>query len=108
MEPIPFQGGQFFLGKLGEVPCLKGWVAASPASNPNPSPPWRSAFLYADGRMGSDGQAASAPCQVDIEINGEPVDLHMKLGDNGEAFFIQESEVNEVGDAEVLLVCVLL
>lgn len=58
--------------------------------------------------MGSEGQAASAPCQVDIEINGEPVDLHMKLGDNGEAFFVQESEENEVGDEEVLLVCVLL
>ncbi|XP_053106988.1 phosphatidate phosphatase LPIN3 isoform X2 [Hemicordylus capensis] len=29
---------------------------------------------------------------VDIEINGEPVDLHMKLGDNGEAFFVQEFE----------------
>ncbi|XP_061065749.1 phosphatidate phosphatase LPIN3 isoform X3 [Eubalaena glacialis] len=29
---------------------------------------------------------------VDIEINGEPVDLHMKLGDSGEAFFIQELE----------------
>ena len=58
--------------------------------------------------MGSDGQASSAPCQVDIEINGEPVDLHMKLGDNGEAFFVQELEENEVGDEEVLLVCVLL
>ncbi|NWH49211.1 LPIN3 phosphatase, partial [Fregata magnificens] len=32
---------------------------------------------------------------VDIEINGEPVDLHMKLGDNGEAFFVQELEENE-------------
>uniref|UniRef100_A0A8D0BH21 phosphatidate phosphatase n=1 Tax=Salvator merianae TaxID=96440 RepID=A0A8D0BH21_SALMN len=29
---------------------------------------------------------------VDIEINGQPVNLHMKLGDNGEAFFVQESE----------------
>lgn len=34
--------------------------------------------------------------QVDIEINGEPVDLHMKLGDNGEAFFVEESENLEV------------
>lgn len=25
-------------------------------------------------------------------MNGEPVDLHMKLGDNGEAFFVQEAE----------------
>lgn len=30
--------------------------------------------------------------QIDIEVNGEPVELHMKLGDNGEAFFVQESE----------------
>lgn len=34
--------------------------------------------------------------QVDMEINGEPVDLHMKLGDNGEAFFVQEMENNQV------------
>lgn len=36
------------------------------------------------------------PFQVDIEVNGEPVDLHMKLGDNGEAFFIQELQSDEV------------
>ncbi|KAF3836354.1 hypothetical protein F7725_028912 [Dissostichus mawsoni] len=29
---------------------------------------------------------------IDIEINGEPVELHMKLGDNGEAFFVRETE----------------
>lgn len=34
--------------------------------------------------------------QIDIEVNGEPVDLHMKLGDNGEAFFVQESELQNV------------
>lgn len=34
--------------------------------------------------------------QVDMEINGEPVDLHMKLGDNGEAFFVQETENDQV------------
>lgn len=34
--------------------------------------------------------------QIDIEINGEPVDLHMKLGDNGEAFFVQETEEQNV------------
>lgn len=34
--------------------------------------------------------------QVDIEINGEPVNLHMKLGDNGEAFFVEENENMEV------------
>lgn len=30
--------------------------------------------------------------QVDIEINGEPVSLQMKLGENGEAFFVKEME----------------
>lgn len=34
--------------------------------------------------------------QIDIEINGEPVELHMKLGDNGEAFFVQETEQRDV------------
>lgn len=34
--------------------------------------------------------------QVDMEINGEPVDLQMKLGDNGEAFFVQETENDQV------------
>lgn len=34
--------------------------------------------------------------QVDIEINGESVDLHMKLGDNGEAFFVQETDNDQV------------
>lgn len=34
--------------------------------------------------------------QVDIEVNGEPVDLHMKLGDNGEAFFVQEAQRHNV------------
>lgn len=31
-----------------------------------------------------------------MEINGEPVDLHMKLGENGEAFFVQETENDQV------------
>jgi len=30
--------------------------------------------------------------QVDIEINGETVNLPMKLGEAGEAFFVQEAE----------------
>ena len=34
--------------------------------------------------------------QVDIEINGEPVSLHMKLGENGEAFFVKETESDMV------------
>ncbi|NXK39358.1 LPIN3 phosphatase, partial [Piprites chloris] len=49
-------------------------------------------------RFGKLGVLRSREKVVDIEINGEPVDLHMKLGDNGEAFFVQESEENEVGD----------
>lgn len=28
---------------------------------------------------------------VDIEINGDPVDIHMKLGESGEAFFVSEA-----------------
>ncbi|NXJ91484.1 LPIN3 phosphatase, partial [Corythaixoides concolor] len=46
-------------------------------------------------RFGKLGVLRSKEKMVDIEINGEPVDLHMKLGDNGEAFFVQESEENE-------------
>lgn len=39
--------------------------------------------------------------KVDIEINGEPVDIHMKLGESGEAFFVEElpeedSEVSSI------------
>lgn len=34
--------------------------------------------------------------QVDIEINGDPVDIHMKLGESGEAFFVQELEASEI------------
>jgi phosphatidate phosphatase LPIN len=30
---------------------------------------------------------------VDIEINGNPVDIHMKLGESGEAFFVSESPI---------------
>ena len=36
--------------------------------------------------------------QVDIEINGEPVELQMKLGDAGEAFFVEEVE-NDLPDS---------
>ncbi|NXU48582.1 LPIN3 phosphatase, partial [Turnix velox] len=46
-------------------------------------------------RFGKLGVLRSKEKVVDIEINGEPVDLHMRLGDNGEAFFVQESEENE-------------
>ncbi|XP_075900648.1 phosphatidate phosphatase LPIN1 isoform X2 [Nelusetta ayraudi] len=43
-------------------------------------------------RFGKMGVLRSKEKVVDMEINGEPVDLHMKLGDNGEAFFVQETE----------------
>ncbi|NXU88801.1 LPIN3 phosphatase, partial [Xiphorhynchus elegans] len=46
-------------------------------------------------RFGKLGVLRSREKVVDIEINGEPVDLRMKLGDNGEAFFVQEREENE-------------
>ena len=32
---------------------------------------------------------------MDIEINGEPQDIHMKLGESGEAFFVEELEDDE-------------
>ncbi|XP_053552397.1 phosphatidate phosphatase LPIN2 [Bombina bombina] len=43
-------------------------------------------------RFGKLGVLRSKEKVIDIEINGDPVDLHMKLGDNGEAFFVQETE----------------
>ncbi|XP_061900724.1 phosphatidate phosphatase LPIN1-like isoform X3 [Entelurus aequoreus] len=43
-------------------------------------------------RFGKMGVLQSREKVVDMEINGEPVDLHMKLGENGEAFFVQEME----------------
>ncbi|NXX17493.1 LPIN1 phosphatase, partial [Podargus strigoides] len=49
-------------------------------------------------RFGKMGVLRSTEKVVDIEINGEAVDLHMKLGDNGEAFFVQEMD----NDQEVI------
>ncbi|XP_068023004.1 phosphatidate phosphatase LPIN2 isoform X3 [Melanerpes formicivorus] len=43
-------------------------------------------------RFGKLGVLRSREKVIDIEINGDAVDLHMKLGDNGEAFFVQETE----------------
>lgn len=34
--------------------------------------------------------------KVDININNEPVDLHMKLGEGGEAFFVQPCQAGGV------------
>uniref|UniRef100_A0A8D3CLI3 phosphatidate phosphatase n=1 Tax=Scophthalmus maximus TaxID=52904 RepID=A0A8D3CLI3_SCOMX len=47
-------------------------------------------------RFGKLGVLRSKEKVIDIEINGEPVELHMKLGDNGEAFFVQETEEHYV------------
>ncbi|XP_067665349.1 phosphatidate phosphatase LPIN2-like [Haliotis asinina] len=41
-------------------------------------------------RFGKMGVLRSREKVVDIEINGEVVDLHMKLGEAGEAFFVQQ------------------
>ncbi|XP_065112466.1 phosphatidate phosphatase LPIN1 isoform X2 [Paramisgurnus dabryanus] len=49
-------------------------------------------------RFGKMGVLRSREKVVDIEINGEPVNLHMKLGENGEAFFVKET----VDDQEVI------
>lgn len=35
---------------------------------------------------------------MDIEVNGEPVNIHMKLGESGEAFFVQECEDNDLNE----------
>ncbi|XP_023576138.1 phosphatidate phosphatase LPIN2 isoform X2 [Octodon degus] len=43
-------------------------------------------------RFGKLGVLRSKEKVIDIEINGIAVDLHMKLGDNGEAFFVEETE----------------
>ncbi|XP_041447804.1 phosphatidate phosphatase LPIN2 isoform X3 [Drosophila obscura] len=41
-------------------------------------------------RFGKLGVLRSREKVVDIEINGAPVDIQMKLGDAGEAFFVEE------------------
>ncbi|KAJ8356585.1 hypothetical protein SKAU_G00193790 [Synaphobranchus kaupii] len=51
-------------------------------------------------RFGKMGVLRSREKVVDIEINGEPVSLHMKLGENGEAFFVKETENDQ--DSRVL------
>ncbi|XP_048866975.1 phosphatidate phosphatase LPIN2-like isoform X1 [Brienomyrus brachyistius] len=43
-------------------------------------------------RFGKLGVLHSKEKLIDIEVNGEPVDLHMMLGDSGEAFFVEEVE----------------
>ncbi|KAI1901395.1 hypothetical protein AGOR_G00034000 [Albula goreensis] len=47
-------------------------------------------------RFGKLGVLRSREKVIDIEVNGVPVDLHMKLGDSGEAFFVQETEEEKI------------
>lgn len=35
---------------------------------------------------------------MDIEINGEPLNIHMKLGESGEAFFVEEVQDSDVDE----------
>ncbi|XP_053198067.1 LOW QUALITY PROTEIN: phosphatidate phosphatase LPIN2-like [Scomber japonicus] len=54
-------------------------------------------------RFGKLGVLRSREKVIDIEVNGESVELHMKLGDNGEAFFVQETEKhNEIVPAHLV------
>lgn len=46
-------------------------------------------------RFGKLGVLRSREKVVDIEINGEPQEIHMKLGESGEAFFVEELEVDD-------------
>ncbi|XP_022083388.1 phosphatidate phosphatase LPIN3-like [Acanthaster planci] len=46
-------------------------------------------------RFGKMGVLRSREKVVYIEINGEQVDLRMKLGENGEAFFLEEAAVED-------------
>ncbi|XP_077415657.1 phosphatidate phosphatase LPIN2 isoform X2 [Vanacampus margaritifer] len=52
-------------------------------------------------RFGKLGVLRSKEKVIDIEVNGEPVELQMKLGDNGEAFFVQETEQQNIVPAHL-------
>lgn len=43
-------------------------------------------------RFGKKALITAKDLTVDIEINGQQVDLHMKLGETGDAYFVGESE----------------
>ncbi|XP_067008392.2 phosphatidate phosphatase LPIN3 isoform X2 [Anabrus simplex] len=53
-------------------------------------------------RFGKLGVLRSREKVVDIEVNGEPLDIHMKLGESGEAFFVEEVGPGELGEDEVI------
>jgi phosphatidate phosphatase LPIN len=50
-------------------------------------------FFYILPTMLTSWYCLSLKQVVDIEINGNPVDIHMKLGESGEAFFVSESPI---------------
>ncbi|KAK4336786.1 hypothetical protein RND71_043994 [Anisodus tanguticus] len=57
-------------------------------------------------RFGKMGVLRSKEKIVDIEINGEPSEIFMKLGDNGEAFFVEEcNEFNEGSNSTTRIMC---
>ncbi|XP_076306725.1 phosphatidate phosphatase LPIN [Tachypleus tridentatus] len=47
-------------------------------------------------RFGKIGVLRSREKVVDIEVNGEQIDIHMKLGESGEAFFVEAVEEETV------------
>ncbi|XP_076014318.1 phosphatidate phosphatase LPIN2-like isoform X2 [Genypterus blacodes] len=54
-------------------------------------------------RFGKLGVLRSREKVIDVEINGEPVDLQLKLGENGEAYFVQETQQhNEIVPAHLV------
>ncbi|KAI2803750.1 Lipin-3 [Blomia tropicalis] len=52
-------------------------------------------------RFGKMGVLRSREKIVDIEINNCSVDIHMKLGDSGEAYFLEECDDDDVSNEEV-------
>lgn len=47
-------------------------------------------------RFGKLGVLRSRFKVVDLELNGEPLNIHMKLGESGEAFFVEEIPEDEL------------
>lgn len=56
-------------------------------------------------RFGKMGVLRSKEKIVEIEINGNPANIHMKLGDSGEAFFVQPVDLDEDGIIPPHLTC---
>nr|CAD7594568.1 unnamed protein product [Timema genevievae] len=53
-------------------------------------------------RFGKLGVLRSREKVVDMEINGEPLDIHMKLGESGEAFFVEEISAEDLASGQVV------